>query len=62
MLKLPQSILYAVLALNLTGFTLLLQFDYLVFNALAAKIVSWILTISAWTMVYVKRGKYLTIF
>ena len=62
MLKLPQSIIYAVIALNLTAFTLLLQLDMLVFNALAAKIIAWIFTIGAWTLTYKKRKKFFILF
>ena len=62
MLRLPVSIFYAMLAFNITAFTLLLQFDKLIFNAIIIKIICWLLTIGAWAMVYIKRNKFVTLF
>jgi len=62
MFKLPQSIIYAMIAFNITAFTLILQMDMLVFNMLWAKLVAWALTIGAWTLVYTQRKKYFLLF
>ena len=62
MLRLPVSILYAMLAFNITAFTLLLQFDKLIFNSIYIKIICWIVTLGAWALVYVKRNKFVTLF
>jgi hypothetical protein len=62
MLKLPQSVIYAMIAFNVTAFTVILQLDMLVFNSIIAKIIAWILTIGAWYMVYIKRNKFVTLF
>ena len=62
MLKLPQSIIYAMIAFNITVFTLLLQLDMLVFNALIEKIIAWMFTIGAWTLTYKKRKKFFILF
>jgi hypothetical protein len=60
MLKLPQSVIFAIVALNLTGFTILLQLDLLIFNAPIEKVIAWIFTIGAWTLTYTRRNKYFT--
>ena len=62
MLRLPVSILYAMLAFNITAFTLLLQFDKLIFNSIVIKIICWLFTIGAWALVYIKRNKFVTLF
>ena len=62
MLKLPQSIIYAMIAVNITAFTLLLQLDVLVFNAPMAKLIAWASTIGAWTLTYKKRKKFFILF
>jgi hypothetical protein len=62
MLKLPQSIIYAMIAVNVTAFTLLLQLDMLFFKALVAKIIAWVLTIGIWTLAYKKRKKFFILF
>jgi hypothetical protein len=62
MLKLPQSIIYAMIAFNITAFTILLQLDMFFFKALTAKLIAWALTIIAWTLVYKKRKKFFILF
>jgi hypothetical protein len=62
MLKLPLSIIYAMIAFNITAFTIFLQLDMLIFNALIAKIIAWAFTIGAWTLVYTSRKKFITLF
>lgn len=62
MLKLPLSIIYAMIAFNITAFTVILQLDMLIFNSIIIKIISWSLTIAAWAMVYINRKKMITLF
>jgi hypothetical protein len=62
MLKLPQSIIYAMVGVNITAFTLLLQLDMLIFNAPVIKFIAWVLTIGIWTLTYKKRNKYFILF
>jgi hypothetical protein len=62
MLKLPQSIIYAIVAFNITAFTLLLQLDLLFFNATIEKVIAWALTLGAWALTYQKRKKFFILF
>jgi hypothetical protein len=62
MIRLPLSIILAMIAFNITAFTLFLQLDMLIFNSIIAKIIAWALTIGAWSMVYIKRNKIVTLF
>ncbi|MGB8517958.1 MAG: hypothetical protein WCD45_08720 [Gallionella sp.] len=62
MFKLPLVIVYMMIAFNLTAFTLLLQFNFLIFNSIFIKIIAWILTIGAWWLSYIKRDKFIRLF
>lgn len=62
MLKLPQSIIFAIVAFNITAFTIPLQLDMLIFTAPIIKIIAWALTIGAWTLTYRRRKKYFILF
>ena len=62
MLKLPLSIIYAMVAVNVTAFAIVLQLDMLFFNMPALKIIAWVLTIGSWAMVYAKRNKFIILF
>ncbi|MBI3903066.1 MAG: hypothetical protein HY306_09050 [Nitrosomonadales bacterium] len=62
MLKLPQSIIFAIVAFNFTAFTLVLQLDILVFQSPMVKIIAWVLTIGAWALTYTRRKKYFILF
>ena len=62
MFRLPMIIVYMIIAFNLTLFTLLLQFDFLIFNSIFLKILFWLLTIGAWVLSYKKRDKFVTLF
>ncbi len=62
MLKIPQSIIYAMIAVNITAFTVLIQLDMLIFNAPIAKLIAWALTIGSWTLAYKKRKKFFILF
>ncbi|OIR15526.1 hypothetical protein GALL_38490 [mine drainage metagenome] len=51
-----------IIAFNITAFTVTLQLDWLVISSLIAKVIAWILTISAWSMAYANRDKCVTLF
>ena len=57
MIRIPQFVVYAIAAFNITAFTLLLQMDWLIFNSIAAKGTAWIATVAAWHVTYLKRHK-----
>ena len=61
MFKFPLLIIYAIVAFNLTSFSIMLQMDLLVFNSPIAKVVAWVLTIAAWGLTFANRNKYYTI-
>ena len=61
MFKFPLVIVYAIVAFNITAFTLLLQFNFLFFNSPIEKILAWIVTVAAWALTYVKRNTFYTI-
>ena len=62
MLRLPLSVIIAMIAFNITAFTVLLQLDMSIFKSIIVKVIFWILTIGAWALVYVKRNKFVTLF
>jgi hypothetical protein len=61
MFKLPLVIVYMIIAFNLTAFSVFLQLDVLIFNALIYKIIAWALTVGAWFLAYKNRNKFVTI-
>ena len=61
MFKLPLVIIYMIIAFNLTAFSVFLQLDMLIFNALIYKIIAWLLTIGAWFLAYKNRNKFVKI-
>ena len=62
MFKLPLFVVYAMIAFNITAFTVLLQMNMLIFNSIYIKIICWILTLGAWALTYVKRNKFIILF
>jgi hypothetical protein len=62
MFKLPLFVVYSMIAFNITAFTIILQMNMLIFNALYIKIIFWILTIGAWLVTYINRNKFITLF
>lgn len=62
MFRLPLSIIYAMIAFNLTAFTVLLQMDVLIFHSIIFKIIAWAITLGAWFMTYANRKKIITLF
>lgn len=57
LIPLPFFVLTAVIAFNVTAFTIMLQMDLLIFNSLTAKIISWIVTAGSWGLVYIYRNR-----
>ena len=62
MFRLPLFIVYAMIAFNITAFTVFLQMNMLIFNSIYIKIICWILTLVAWAVTYIKRNKFVTLF
>ena len=62
MYKLPQSIIFAIIAFNLTAFTIPLQMDLFVIKWFWLKVVMWLLTIAAWVLTYRRRNRYFILF
>ena len=58
MFKFPLVIVYAIIALNISVFTGLLQADLLTIQSPTAKIIAWAFTIAAWTVAYLNRHKF----
>lgn len=61
MFKFPMLVIYAVIAFNVSMFTGLLQFDYLVIQSPLAKTIAWALTVTAWAVTYINRNKFFAI-
>lgn len=61
MFKLPMVIVYMIIALNITAFTIFLQLDFLIFNSVLVKVIAWILTIGSWALAYINRDKFVQI-
>ncbi len=62
MIKIPQSIIIAMVAFNFTMFTLMLQMDMLYFGSTTLKVIFWALTIGLWRFAYMRRDKYFKLF
>jgi hypothetical protein len=57
LLPYPFFVLFAMLAFNITAFTVMLQMDMLIFNATVLKVIAWLLTAGSWLLVYIFRNK-----
>jgi len=53
----PIFVLVSIIAFNITAFTVLLQLDMLIFNAIVYKVIAWLLTAIAWYLAYKYRYK-----
>lgn len=62
MLTLPLSVIYAMIAFNITAFSVFLQLDMLIFNSMIAKFIAWTFTVGAWSLAYANRNKFVTLF
>ncbi|HZW86071.1 MAG TPA: hypothetical protein VFF41_01280 [Gallionella sp.] len=57
MLPYPYFIITAIIAFNITAFTVLLQLDWMIFHSVFVKTIAWALTITAWGFVYLNRNR-----
>ncbi len=57
MIKIPLFVIFAIIAFNITAFTVVLQMDLLEFHSSIAKLVAWILAAGAWGLAYANRHK-----
>ena len=57
LLPYPYFVLSAILAFNITAFSVILQMDILVFNATVYKVIAWLLTAGSWAIVYIYRNR-----
>ena len=62
MLRLPKSIIFAIVALNITGFAIMLQLDLLIFKSPVLKLLIWTASVAFWYLTYTNRHKYFTLF
>ena len=62
MLKLPLSIIYAIIAFNITAFCVLLQLDILIFHAFMLKLLAWTVAVGMWSSAYLNRDRFVTLF
>ncbi|MGA8864031.1 MAG: hypothetical protein WBM09_08420 [Gallionella sp.] len=53
----PLFVLFSIVAFNITAFSVILQMDLLIFNATVYKIICWLVTAGAWTIVYFFRNR-----
>jgi hypothetical protein len=53
----PLFLIFSMIALNVTGFALMLQLDMLIFHDVIAKGAAWVAAAGAWALVYVYRNK-----
>ena len=53
----PFFVLSAIIAFNITAFTVVLQLDMLIIEATLYKVISWMVTLGAWVIVYVLRNR-----
>jgi len=61
-MKLPLVIIFAIVAFNISMFTLLLQMDMLIYHSPIAKAVAWLFTAAAWVLAYIYRAKSFKLF
>lgn len=62
MLKLPQSILWAMIAFNFTAFAAVQLMGIVTFRSPWVLIVTLALTVGGWVLTYVQRKKYFVLF
>ncbi|HTN93467.1 MAG TPA: hypothetical protein VMJ33_02705 [Gallionella sp.] len=53
----PLFVLSAIIAFNITAFTVVLQLDMLIIEATLYKVISWMVTLGAWVIVYLLRNR-----
>jgi hypothetical protein len=57
LLPYPYFVLLSIIAFNITAFTVVLQLDMLIINSIFYKVISWLVTVVAWTIVYIFRNR-----
>jgi hypothetical protein len=57
LLPYPFFVLFSMLALNITAFTVVLQMDMLIFNATVFKVIAWLVTAGSWALAYIYRNR-----
>ena len=57
MIRIPQFVVYAIVALNITAFALLLQMDWLIFDSVAEKLAAWLVAAVVWQIAYMRRDR-----
>lgn len=62
MFRIPQFIIFAMIAFNFTAFAILLQMDMFHVDSLPVKLVAWVLAVGAWVLTYQRRKKVFTLF
>lgn len=53
----PFFILSSIIAFNITAFAVVLQLDMLIINATVYKVISWLVSVGSWTIVYILRNR-----
>ncbi|MGA7595203.1 MAG: hypothetical protein WCA64_08400 [Gallionella sp.] len=53
----PLFVLFSIVAFNITAFTVVLQLNMLIIDATVYKLISWLVTVAAWTVVYFFRNR-----
>jgi len=61
-MRLPLVVIYAIVAFNVSVFSVLLQADVLVLHSPILKTVCWIATAIAWGLTYKNRAKSIKLF
>ena len=61
-MRFPLVIIFAIIAFNISVFSLMLQMDFLIFHSPIAKAVFWILTVVAWGVAWKFRSKSIKLF
>jgi len=62
MLKLPLLVIYAIIAFNISAFTVMLQMDLLIYHSEIAKAICLLMTVGAWMLTYIHRDKFIKLF
>jgi hypothetical protein len=53
----PLFVLFSIVAFNITAFAVVLQLNMLIINATVYKVIAWLFTVLAWTVVYFFRNR-----
>ncbi|HKB58578.1 MAG TPA: hypothetical protein VKC56_00890 [Gallionellaceae bacterium] len=61
-MKFPLIIVYMIVALNITMFTIFLQADLLILHSMVLKVICWIATVASWALAYYKRHTFIQLF